>query len=321
MGTDRRIDRRNFVIQSAKTAGVIAGASLMPGLIPRVLNAADAPPDISVVTGTDYFKATIQAIEKLGGIGRFVSSGDTVGLLCNIFSKKPGTYTRPDVMLAVAHLCYEAGAKQVYGMKNEKEKYWRRSPVSANHKALIARIKPDDSDHKMVKIAGTKSLAKMNILEGTFKYDKLINIPIIKNHSGVSMTCNLKNMMGLTSFRTNIKFHLGEKYVQNLVKELGNFFYDMDWFSQCVADLNRVRKVDLCVVDATEFITTNGPSGPGEISRPNQIVAGTDPVAIDAFCAKYLNLNPADIGMIQKAEEAKIGRQSLDKLSILKTTI
>ena len=150
---------------------------------------------------------------------------------------------------------------------------------------------------------------------------KIINLPIIKNHTGVKMTGTLKNMMGLASYRTNLTFHLGPKYVQTLVRELGNFFSDMDHFSQCVADLNLVRKVDLCVVDATEFITTNGPTGPGKMSRPNQIVAGTDRVAIDALCCHYLGLDPSDIGMIQKAHQNKLGTIDLDSLVISRTSV
>jgi uncharacterized protein (DUF362 family) len=318
---DKKMNRRTFVKKSAKATTALAGLTLMPGLLSVPALAAEGTPDISVVTGTDFYKATIQAVENLGGMGRFVSKGDNVGLLANIFSKKPGTYTRPDVMLAVAHLCYEAGAEQVYCMKNEGKRYWRRSQVSEQHAELIARLKPDGSDHKEVQIPGAKVLKDPAILEGTFKHDKLISIPIIKNHSGVQMTCTLKNMMGLTSFGTNIKFHLGEKYVQTLVKELGNFFSDMDHFSQSVADLNKVRKVDLYVVDATEFITTNGPTGPGKMSRPNQIVAGTDPVAIDSFCCAYLDLEPEKIGMIVKAQQDGLGKMDLTNLNISKSTI
>ena len=322
MSKNQKISRRTFVIECSKTTTALAGLSLMPGLWPGMAQATqDVRPDISVVTGTDYYKATIQAVEQLGGMSRFVSKGDNVGLLANIFSKKPGTYTRPDVMLAVAHLCYEAGAKQVYCMKNESAKYWRRSKTSEQHKDLIARLKPDGTDHKMVKIPGAKVLKEANVLEGTFKHDKLINIPIIKNHSGVQMTCSLKNMMGLASFRANMKFHLGPDGVKALIKEIGNFFSDLDWFAQCVADLNKVRKVDLCVVDATEFITTNGPWGPGKISRPNQIVAGTDPVAIDALCSAYLDLKPEQIGMIQKAHQDNLGHVNLENMTISRTSI
>ena len=321
-----KIDRRTFVIRGAQVTTALAGFSLSPGLFISHAGADEtkpdsSPADISVVTGTDYFQATIKAVEQLGGIEKFISSGDTVGLLPNTWCKKPGTYTNPEVVLAVAHLCFEAGAKQVYMMKNESKKYWRRSKESEKHQKLISRLKPDGSSHKSIKIPGAKVLKEANDLEGAFKHDKLINLPIIKNHSGPGMTGTLKNMMGLTSFRTNIKFHLGNNYVETIFKDFGNFFGDMNHFSQCVADLNLVRKVDLCVVDATQFITTNGPSGPGKMSRPNKIVAGTDRVAIDALCCGYLGLKADDIGMITKAQEHKVGKTNLEEMTISRTKI
>ena len=50
-------------------------------------------------------------------------------------------------------------------------------------------------------------------------------------------------MMGLFPFSTNGLFHLGK----------------MSHLSQCIADLNLVRQPDLCISDATEFLTGNGP--------------------------------------------------------------
>lgn len=60
---------------------------------------------------------------------------------------------------------------------------------------------------------------------------------------GVRFAGTLKNMMGLFPFSTNGLFHLGK----------------MSHLSQCIADLNLVRQPDLCISDATEFLTGNGP--------------------------------------------------------------
>ncbi len=317
----KKIDRRTFVIKAAQAGSALAGMSLVPGLLTGEARAAESRPDISVVTGSDYFQSTIAAVEKLGGIGRFVSKGDSVGLMANTWAKKPGTYTKPEIVLAVAHLCFEAGAKKVHLVKNESESYWERSRASAKHGSLIAKLLPDDTDHKTIKIPGAKVLKEADILEGPLVYDRLFNLPIIKNHSGVAMTCTLKNMMGLAAFSTNIKFHYGPNYIRGFLKELGDFFADVDYFSQCVADLNRVRTVELCVVDATEFITTNGPSGPGEMARPKQVVAGTDRVAMDALCCQYLGLKAAEIGMITKSHAAGLGEIDLGRVKIARAEI
>jgi uncharacterized protein (DUF362 family) len=69
-------------------------------------------------------------------------------------------------------------------------------------------------------------------------------------------------------------------------------------------------------VDATEFITTNGPFGPGKLAKPQKIVAGVDRVAIDAYCATLWGLRPEDIIMIDRGFEHKIGEINFKKLKV-----
>ena len=100
---------------------------------------------------------------------------------------------------------------------------------------------------------------------------------------------------------------------------IDNYYHEREYLAQCIADLNMVRKFNLYVVDATEFITTNGPSGPGNLRKLNKVVAGTDPVAVDAFCCRYLNLDPEKELMIKKAYENNLGKINLSKLHIVET--
>jgi uncharacterized protein (DUF362 family) len=83
-----------------------------------------------------------------------------------------------------------------------------------------------------------------------FNNDVFIDIPITKDHAGNKFTGTMKNMMGL-NYPTNNRenFHRpGWKTDINDIKHL----------DQCIADLNTIFLPALCVVDATEFIITNG---------------------------------------------------------------
>jgi len=305
-------------MKGLKAGTALGGLAIVSPFFRNEVHAIENNPDISVVDGQDYFKNTVKSVEALGGIQKFVKRGDRVGLLANSAYKKPGTYTRPDVLLGVAWLCKEAGA-EVYTFKGEKEKYWRRSPISEKHKTLIDCIKEDESDHKTVKIENGKTLKQADVLAGFMDYDKVINIPILKNHGEIHLTCTLKNTMGVSSFGTNIKFHTGKSVVRGAVKMIGNMYHNMDYLSQCIADLNLIRKWDLCVVDASEFISTNGPSGPGEMVRENKIVAGADAVAVEALCGRYLNLAPHESMLVNKAYNNGLGEMDLGKLTIRET--
>jgi len=316
----KEISRRSFVIQGLKAGTALGGLSMVSPFLRYAVHAKEKNPDISIVDGQDYFTNTVKAVEALGGIQKFVKRGDRVGLLANSAYKKPGTYTRPDVLLGVAWLCKEAGA-EVYSLKGEKEKYWRRSPISEKHKSLIDSIKEDGSDHQTVKIDKGKTLKQADVLAGFMDYDKVINIPILKNHGEIHLTCTLKNTMGVSSFGTNIKFHTGENVIRGAVKMIGNMYHNMDHLSQCIADLNMIRNWDLCVVDATEFISTNGPSGPGEMVRENKVVAGADAVAVEALCGRYLNLDPRESMLVNKACQNGLGEMDLGKLTIRETGV
>jgi uncharacterized protein (DUF362 family) len=77
-----------------------------------------------------------------------------------------------------------------------------------------------------------------------------------------------------------------------------------------------LKKPHLCVVDAVEFVTTNGPFGPGKLKKLQKVVAGTDRVAVDAFCCTLLGLEAKNVTMIRMAHEHKLGEINLDNLKI-----
>ena len=110
--------------------------------------------------------------------------------------------------------------------------------------------------------------------------------------------------MGLFPFSTNGLFHLGK----------------MSHLSQCIADLNLVRQPDLCISDATEFITENGPWGPGPLKRHDTVLAALNRVSLDAFCSRLLGHHPKDILMIRKAAAHGLGEADLEKLQVVEVT-
>ena len=91
---------------------------------------------------------------------------------------------------------------------------------------------------------------------------------------------------------------------------------DMKHLDQCIADLNTIIHSELCIIDATEFVITNGPNGPGELLKPQKVIAGTDPVAIDSYCSNLFGYNQKDIYAIIKAYEHGVGEMDLKKINI-----
>ncbi len=305
----KNIDRREFLKQGT-LLGVSAAAGF--GSLTRLALGDPKPAaiDVSVAGGTNFFDTTVKAVGQLGGMEKFVWKGSRVGLLINSPWNKPGTYTNPDVSLAVLTMALDAGAKEVISLEGAPGGYWRRSRLYGTYEKKIGAI-VSNGDERKVSIPTGKSLKEATVSTALLDCDVFINVPIVKNHEGTRFTGNLKNFMGACSGSTNRYFHSGSgKGSQS------GYYNDVEFLSQCIADVNLIRTPDLCVVDATEFVRTNGPAGPGELVRAHKVVAGRNCVSVDAYCATLLGLNPADVAMISFAAAHGIGEMDLKKLTV-----
>ena len=298
-----KIGRRDFFKKSAQ-AGLtlalgskLAAAEAAPAASGRAAKAAD----VAVGIGEDYGQAAAKAVELLGGIKTFVPKGARVALLPNVQSRHPGSFTKPEVLKAVIRLCKIAGAREINCLSWQTMKQWEDTGLKAvidEEGAGLKLFEKDESLFKAVPVPGGQALKEARVLADLFSHDLLINMPITKDHAGNKFTGTMKNLMGLNSPVNNRTFHRPNwKTDPNDVAHL----------EQSIVDLNKAVKPALNIVDATEFITTNGPFGPGELIKPQKVVAGTDRVAVDAYCAALWGLQAEDIIQIKRAAEQGLG--------------
>ena len=307
-----QITRRSFLKKSAFVTGAaLLSSGTLSGLAqtnPQSPVAPEAKPHLVAVKGKDLFVSTQKAIQEIGGIEAFVKRGDRVGLLVNSPFKNIGASVNPDVTLAVIDQCLQGGAKEIRYLKNPYRGYWERSTRSGDLDLAIKSLKSESGDHVKVDIPAGVALKDASVTKDLFECDAFINISIAKHHEGVHYSGALKNMMGLCPFSTNSFFHWG-------TLRLG-WYGDLDHLNQCIADLNLVKKPALCISDATTFITENGPYGPGKLGSAESIVASTNPVSLDAFCCRFLGLQPEKVLMIPKASRHGLGDMNLNRLKI-----
>ena len=305
------IGRREFVKQCVVTgAAIVATPSLS-----KALGTGTLPPhyDVYTVVGDRYFDNTMKALDALGGMRKFVQAGKTVGILVNSPMHNPGSFTNPDVALAVVKACLDAGAKQVYALNDISRRYWNRSKLADKMRSEIEQIRYW-GDMKEVMIDKSVSLRKAEVSKAFLSCDVYINIPMIKDHDGTRFTCNLKNTMGVCSDRTCRRFHYGED--AGLFDFLKDGYHNIDLLAQCIADVNLIRQPDLCVVDATEFLITNGPNGPGDIRKPREVVVSTNCLAADMYAVRHLRLNPEELPVITCAQRHGYGPARLKDITV-----
>jgi uncharacterized protein (DUF362 family) len=239
--------------------------------------------DLALVTGDDPVANVRRAIAELGGIERFVSRGDIVTIKPNFYYGHPAwfaTTTDPAVVRTVCELCLNAGAKRILML----DMYMRRtisdedgvgikrltSTLQDTYFALLA----DDRLYRDLDLKGRFELGKIGVARAVYECDAFINIPVAKSHGAARVTFGLKNLMGL---------------IQD--PEEWHDRYDLQ---RAIADFGESLRPTLTVVDATRGLLTGGPGWGGLVGDLRTIVAGVDPVAIDACCAGLAPWNGED---------------------------
>ncbi len=302
--------RRDFFKHLA-ALGIVAGAGRLL-VLPEELWAMapkDTPqPIIAKVQGTDWAKITGDAVQVLGGMKKFVKSGDVVVVKPNMaWDRAPelAANAHPAVVRQVVELCLDAGAKKVTVMDHTCHDA-RKSYINSGIKPAVEAIKDprvsvefiDERRFVEMAVEKARSLKKWSFYKDILEADRFINIPVAKHHSEARLTMCLKNMMGaIGGWRGRI--HVG--------------------LAQNIADMNLLLRPDLHVLDATRIMLRNGPSGGrlGDVEVRNLVFAGCDPVAIDAVGAGLFGMKPADIGHIVKSHEAGRGEMDLNKIKVL----
>jgi uncharacterized protein (DUF362 family) len=294
--------RREFLKRiAAAVAGVAISRVVRVESDAGQVMGAELSSQIVSVTGSPS-SATEKAVAELGGIKKFVRSGDKVLIKPNIaWDRTPeqAANTHPDVVATLVRLCRSAGASSVF-VADMTCNPWRvtyvNSGIDAAVKAAGGTMRPPINFRK-VTLPKTELLKEAEVLEEILDADVVINVPVAKVHgSHARVTISMKNWMGA-------------------VRDRG-FFHRTD-LNRCIAEISSFIRPAFVVVDATRVLLTNGPAGPGQTKVFDTVLAGTDFVALDAYAAKnFLGIDPSDVRHIGIAAAMGLGQCDLSKIKI-----
>ena len=313
-----KISRRDFIRGSARIgfSAALGGCLLkQPSKASSYLEESELV-DISVVHSSDYHESTRKAVEVLGGMEKFVPKGSKVALLPNVQRWHPGTFTKPEIVRAVIQMCKQAGAEEVNALSWLDMKNWEATGLASvleEEGAALKLIGREEVNFKSVDIPNGVSMHDAMIMQEFFNNDVFIDMPVTKDHAGNKFTGTMKNLMGL-----NFPTHNRSQFHKENWKTDSNAIRHLD---QCIVDLNTIIQPALCVVDATEFIITNGPMGPGKILEPQKVIAGVDRVALDAYCTTLWDIQAENIVHIKHAHDRGLGTMNLTKVAVKEIAI
>jgi len=310
-----RITRRDFIKGIAATGTAIYGLQLADNM-GKIADAQTASiPQLSVAQSLTkkpdpelIKRTTRKAIESLGGISKFVPERSKVIIKPNIaWNRTPeqAANTNPYIVEAVVEMCLEAGAKSVKVLDNtinQANITYERSGIRASVDSAKGKIEyVDERKFKEKSIPQGQMLKSWIIYQEALDADVLINVPIAKHHSLTRLTLGLKNNMGLIKNREEIHTRIDQK----------------------LADLATVIKPNLTVMDAYRVLTANGPNAgtSKDIKLIGQVIAGTDPVAVDSYTATLFGLKGEDIGYIKVAKSMGLGEIDLRKVKIQSSNV
>lgn len=297
-----RPSRRRFIHRILVwAAGAAAGL-----WVPRGLAAAPKP-DLTVARGGPG-PATRAAVAALGGMAAFVRPGQKVVIKPNMsfaHGTERASNTHPEVVRELVALCKEAGAGRVRVLDHPL----RRAELCIEGVRQACDVFQDDVVHglaapqffKPAEIAQGVQMRATDVMQDVLEADVLIAAPVAKSHGSTGVSLSLKGMMGLIWDRG-----------------IMHFKYDLN---EAIVDLGTLLRPDLVVVDATRALTTNGPSGPGEVVRLDTVIASRDPVAADAQAVAMVpwygrRMAPRQVPHIRRAHERGLGRMDIENLVI-----
>ncbi len=318
-GSGRRgVSRREFLarvgIAGLAAAGVtgaairlhrLPGRGVPPPARPLPSWAADRDPSgpgMVIARGPDPAGLVRAALRGLGGMDRFIAPGDVVLLKPNAAFDRPpwqGATTHPAVVGALVAACRAAGAAEVLVTDNPihaPEGCFRRTGIGRAAEAAGGRVVlPRAASFAPVSLPGTLLDGWPVLMEILRRATKVIGVAPVKDHNLARASLTLKNWYGLLGGARN---RLHQK------------------LDRAIADLAEMVRPTLSVLDGTRILLHNGPTGgsPDDVRAGDLLAVSTDGVALDAFGAGLLSLDPGSLRYLSLAAERGLGTPDFSSL-------
>jgi uncharacterized protein (DUF362 family) len=279
-------------------AAVVVGGGLATGLQFASRNERGLRADVLITKAADYSVDISQRIfdgfAELG-ITRGELRGKSIILKPNLVETARGEAhinTNPAVVVAAAEAFRRMDVKSV--VVAEGQGHRRDSQIvldeSGMGRALVeAKLPFVDLNHdEFTKInnGGTWSKLGPLFLPNTIlSADWIVSLPKLKTHHWAGVTCSMKNFFGVMP-------GIVYGWPKNVLHYAG--------IAESILDINATVKPALAIVDAIVGMEGDGPIL-GTPKSAGYLVMGRNLPAVDATCARLMDLNPHGVGYLSGA--------------------
>ncbi len=245
----------------------------------------------------------VRLLAPLGGMAAFVNPGERVLLKPNMLSAKApdkAVTTHPEVLRAAIGLIKEAGGVPLVGdspgigdIRRVAERSGMLRVVEETGAELVEFTEP-------VEVAGQGLFKRIELARPYLEADRVINLPKLKTHEMMTMTCAVKNLFGAVVGHGKAAWHL----------KAGA---DRDMFARMLLEIYQLRPPDLTIVDAVTAMEGNGP-GSGDAVQVGLLMAGGNAVAVDVIAAEIAGI-PSKLLYLERVAR-RLGIDGADRTGI-----
>jgi uncharacterized protein (DUF362 family) len=244
----------------------------------------------------------IDALDLIGGLGRYVGINDKVLLKPNLNGEEG--FTSRKLVEALLQLLSDFRVRKVliaestYGDERATDIFFDKTgyrELARRHGVDLINL--NRSKPVEVKVENPLVMKTLRIAREALDADAIINLPNMKVHYATGITLALKNMKGVLAGREKRRFH-----------EAG--------LDDAIVDLNNTVKPRLHIVDAIRCMERMGPRG-GDFVDLGLILAGASAWEVDwvgasimgyaasevKHLARYMEVNRMDPGGIEVVGE------------------
>jgi uncharacterized protein (DUF362 family)/Pyruvate/2-oxoacid:ferredoxin oxidoreductase delta subunit len=220
-------------------------------------------------------EGVVRLLEHLGGMERYVKRGERVLIKPNMLAAKPpeaAVTTHPELLRAVIELVQQAGGIPLVG-DSPGIGTTRRVAEKAGLMRVIEETGAEFAPFtETAVVAGSGTFRHFELARPYVEADRLINLPKLKTHEMMTMTCAVKNLFGAIVGAEKAAWHL----------KAGS---DKELFAKLLLEVYQLREPDLNIVDGIVGMEGNGP-GSGDPRQVGLLLAGDNAVAVDIIAAE-----------------------------------
>lgn len=257
-----------------------------------------------------------QAVDLLGGMKRFVKSGDSVVIKGNFFAPyPPPVIVDRRTVAALVRQLYEAGAGSVtlceavsvgtkLGRGQSTEYVLDEMGVRDAAEAAGARVVCLENEERVtVKVPDGKCIGEVAYPRLMLDCDVLVDLPCMKTHGMTLVTLGMKNFQGI-------------------LNDEQKYYAHRDDLEQKLVDLFKIRRPDLTLIDGLIAMEGNGAGEGGHPHPMNLFVASSDVVAADCVATACMGIEDVFAVPINRiADYDGIGNGKLENIEVVGSSI